>query len=437
MTTALVKSSTLIVMPSDSSGDPDTTKARIVELSGAPTFSDSYDSIERNVVRKAFSSYAPLRGLETTSQQVTIELHGSGSAITPPESALLYKSAFGALIGPTTPGTDWTSIVDDSLSTTIATGGTGSFSPVTGTDPTIYTCTITVADASGFQPHYPIRIYSGTTLKTIGFITEVDESADTIKFITENDSTLADNDTVDCGFLFSLRAKDLSQIADIEEANFDYYRGNITKEAWFGCRNTEFSIDFSTGQVCLPSFSFEGSQVGYSSAAYDKTTYGWTSTEPTSDSSRTSPLVIQLADVFMTDEDGNYFQECISNVQLSLTNEVYKKQCIASTGIGEVIRTSRSCSGSLNTFYVNKDFQQAFKDNEMYRLRALFNYASSLDASGDKVFSNKMGNIVAISIPQLKFSEVSVEEDSGIFKYANSFSCEPHDGDDELFFAFL
>ena len=43
--TALVKSSTLVIMPSDTNGDPDDTKARVIEVSGVPTFSDTYDTL--------------------------------------------------------------------------------------------------------------------------------------------------------------------------------------------------------------------------------------------------------------------------------------------------------------------------------------------------------------------------------------------------------
>ena len=133
-----------------------------------------------------------------------------------------------------------------------------------------------------------------------------------------------------------------------------------------------------------------------------------------------------------------YFQECITNVQLTLTNEVFKKECIASTGIGEVLRTSRSVTGSLNTFYTGSDFQKAFKNDTKYNLRAVFNYSDYLDAdTGEKHFRTIPGNIVAISIPLLKFSEVGIEEDTGIFKYANSFSCEPDRGDDEFLIAFM
>ena len=429
MTTALVKASTLVIMPTDASGDADTTKARNIEVSGAPTFADSYDTIERNVVHQAFSTYAPLRGLENTTATINVELHGSGDMSKAPEASLLYKSVFGGLVGPDI-GDSW-ELIDDALSTQIATAPT--WTVIAGTTPAIYTGDIVVDDASNFKEGFPVRIYTGSTLKVCGFISAI--SGNTLTVLTENNTTVDVDDTVDCGYLYVLKNLDDSQIMKSPEVNADYFRGNITKEAWSSLTPSSFDIDLSTGQICLPAFNFEGAEVGYSSEGYDYTAY--TSINTTFDSENTSPVVIQLADIIMQDSADNFFQSCISNVQFTITNEVYKKLCIASKGVQETLRTSRSVTGSLNTFYENKDFQDAFKEDTTYKFRAIFNYASDLDASGNKVFKTEGGNIIAISVPQLKFSSVGVEEDSGIFKYNNSFSAEPIEGDDEIYMAFL
>ena len=102
-----------------------------------------------------------------------------------------------------------------------------------------------------------------------------------------------------------------------------------------------------------------------------------------------------------------------------------------------MVRTSRAVTGSLSTFYEDKGFQDAFLADTQYSLRAVFNYATSLDASG-KVFNTTGGNIIAVSAPQMKFSEVNVGEESGLFKYDTSFACEPTgSGDNEFVLAFL
>jgi len=141
------------------------------------------------------------------------------------------------------------------------------------------------------------------------------------------------------------------QVLATPAMNFDYYRGNIVKESWFKALATEMSIDFSTGQVCLPAFNWEGSEVGYADQSFDPSEYSTDSIAPIYkdfDSVKTEPLVVQLADIYMelfehkdtwtALPSPKFFQECISNIQITITNEVYKKQCIASTGIGEVLR---------------------------------------------------------------------------------------------------
>jgi len=446
MTTALLKASSLVAMPTNDSGEVDEANPRRLEVSGAPDFSDSFDTIERNVVRKSFSTYAPLRGLESTSATITLELHGSGLYNQAPESALLYKSVFGELVAPTS-GASWEQ-VGSTFATNATSVSTASTTKVGTTSPAIYRQVVVLDSVTGLKVGYPLRFSDSSThaIKTIGFIDKIDGF--NVSILTQNPVTISTSDDIDCGYLFLLKKLNDEQVLKTPEVNIDYYRGNITREGWTGFSATSFEIDFSTGQVCLPSFSFEGAEVGYSDESdggdYEYAPGNYT-TAPnlTFDSERTSPLVVQLTDIFMQEKPAagstsdSFFQECISNIQFSITNEVYKKQCIATLGVGEVLRTSRAVTGSLNTFYTSKAFSQAFRENTKYRLMGLFNYAKGLLANGDKDFNTEAGNIVAVSAPQLQFSDVSVSEDSGIFKYDSSFSCEPIEGDDELLLAFL
>jgi hypothetical protein len=469
--TALVKSSTLVVYPNE-----DTNLARVIEVSGAPTFSDSYDTIERDVVRQAFSTYAPLRGLETTSGTTTLELHGSGEQNLPPESTLLYKAAFGALIGPESanPAPTW-AVVDtyfqyimasDTVTPILWNDGTNDlpFDPALHEHKFVLTDINQTPRADGLKPHMPVRLTHTGTLELIGFVVHALDPGDDdplnpgtpltngeIRVIAEKADPCSADAILDCGFLYSLRYMNGDQVLALQEYTADYYRGDITRETWLKNLSTEFTIDFQTGQVVLPSFNFEGGGVRYGNDDgvdvpfndVKDTIYG-TELNDTFDSSKTSPLIVQLADVYLenksltgTDSRDRFYQECVSGIQITLTNEVYKKECIASVGVGEVIRTSRSVTGSLNTFYTGLDFQEAFKQDTQYICRMVFNYAYQLNTSGTKDYVTEPGNIVAISIPQLKFSEVGIEEDTGIFKYANSFSAEPVEGDDELYLAFM
>ncbi len=442
MGNALVKSSnfTVEIEASDAYGvDPNSSDTSIdnylVELAGVPDFSDSFDTIERNIIRQAFSSYAPIRGTENTSGSVVVEAHGSSVYNTPLESAALYKGAFGYLIGPdATPD-----VVDAALSTTVGTSGdvTGTQSTIF-TNPQMYTYAIDVASSADFQVGYPVRVYSsdGSSLILAGFIDEIPDATHiTILSANTGDGsnqiTFTSGDVVDCGYMFTLRDKSLNQVVNLPSLTMKYWRGNITRECYTGNIITQFSLDLSTGQLIQPTFNWEGKTVAYTTAAYS-------GSGTTFDSNAANPLVVKLTDIFMKDEDDHAFESCISNLNLSLTNEVFKKQCIATSGIGEVVRTARNVTGSLNTFYEDSSFQTNFKSEKTYSLMAMVGYTTDVDASNNRVQSSAdLGNILAIYIPKLKFSEVSVSEDTGIFKYDSNFSCEPVSGDDEIIFAYL
>jgi len=245
--TALVKSSTLIVYPGE-----DTTKARNIEVSGAPTFADAFDTIERDVVRQSFSTYAPLRGLETTSGTITVELHGSGVATKPPESSLLYKAAFGSLVGPIIPGgVDLWAPVDDILTVDIITIGT----PIEVTwndgstdlpfNPALYSHNVEIdttggvtTGSLGFKTQMPVRIVAGSVLHLVGFISELTDN--TIVVISENGTDISGtvNASIDCGWLFLLKHVDNSQVLALPEFIPDELRTQII-ETYKQSNNTQ------------------------------------------------------------------------------------------------------------------------------------------------------------------------------------------------------
>ena len=371
MGNALVKASAFTIQkeatygtdPGDGS-NPGDLQDLLIECSGTPEFTDSFETVERNIIRQSFSSYAPLRGVENTSGSFAIEAHGSGLYDTELETALAYKAAFGYLIGPNTV----TGAVDAVVKTTIATEGCAAVADHDYyDDPQMYKHVLSVTDASDFEVGYPIRVLDAsdqTVLHLAGFVESISAgSPDEITVISARPDDLSGvidpTDLVDCGYLFKLCDEDGDQVNSLISLTLKYWRGDITKEVFVGDLITEFGLDLSTGQLIVPSFSWEGKTVSYATE-----TFATSNDQPnggTYDSENTSPLIAKLTDVFMEERDtpANVFQSCISNLQISLTNEVFKKQCLATEGIGEVIRTGRSVTGSLETFYEDKSFQDA------------------------------------------------------------------------------
>ena len=443
MGNALVKSSAFTIeVETDYGVDPNNSDTymenHVLELSGTPTFEDAFDTVERNIIRNAFSSYAPIQGTENTSGSFAVEAHGSGSYNVSPESVLAYKGAFGYLIGPTAES----GIVDHVLATTV--DSTSSYTKTDSTkftNPQMYTHLIEVTSTTNFTIGYPVRVLSsdGTTLRLAGFITDIDDGVSLTVLSscpdTLTSSGLTTGDIVDCGYLFTLRDYAGNQVNDLPSLTMKYWRGNIVRECYTGNIITQFSFDASTGQLIQPSFNWEGKTVSYTGDSSSHSEYPGNPAH-SFDSATTSPIISKMTDIFLEDDDENAFESCISNLQFTITNEVFKKQCIATSGIGEVIRTSRKAEGSLSTFYEDSAFQTAFRAETQYVLRAMFNYTSSISGSTrDQVTTP--GNILAIYAPQLKFSSVGIGEESGLFKYDTQFSLEPNEGDDELIFAIL
>jgi len=417
---ALVKSSVFKIGKETTYGSAASSMTAI-ELAGVPTFNDSFDTIERNIVRQAFSSFAPIRGTERVTGSLQIEANEGL------RHAYLYQGAFGYWQS-ASGGTD----CDYTLTTTTSDTSITLTNSSSYTDPQMTIGTISVSSALGFHVGYPIVIYNtSTTPDTItlaGFITDI--SGTNITFITAHGAgsvAINASNAVSCGELFTLCDEHQTQVVSLPSYTYEYYRGNITKEQYLGCMISSMSLDMSTGQLIQPTFNWDGKTVEYSSDSDSST--------PTSGQ---TPLVMRLSDIFMEDESGNVYQKCISNIQLELNNETFKKECVATSGVGKVIRTARSVTGSLNTFYEDKSLQDAFKANTSFKLRALIGYSSGTSGSSHTQSSSlQAGRVLAITIPNLKFSEIGIDEDTGIFKYNASFTCEPVNGDDEIALAWL
>lgn len=442
MANALVKASNFAVYREttyDTAPSLGTIEAHLIEMSGVPEFNDSFESIERDISRQSFSTYAPIRGLETTSGSFSVECHGSGSNDTALETHEVWRAAFGYSIGPS-----GETVTDETLSTTInATPAYTKSASTLYTDPQMYEHQFDVTSETDFQVGYPCRVTdsTGATLKLAGFIIDITDDAITVLSAEPDDVTLSGgSDILDCGYMYTLRAKDLSQVVNLPSLTFRYWRGDIVREEYTGNIITELSFDASTGQLINPSFSWEGASISYDTNSGATGKYVADGGGTTSfDSANTSPMVAQLTDIFMESNEDTPVanQACVSNIQFTISNTVYKKQCLGSRGIGEVIRTSRAVTGSFSTFYEDEAFQEAFRADTSYEFRAMFNYTTSLASGNVRAQTTEPGNIFAIYIPQFTISNISLGEEEGLFKYDNEFAASPVSGDDEIVVSFL
>lgn len=406
MAIALLKNSTITVRKESTYGvaPGSIDKSNAIEVSGVPEFNDTFETIERDVIRNSFSTFAPIRGLESTSGSLSIELHGSGIHGQPPESDVLWECAMGYKL----------------------IGGTGTVQGV-GTSSSYATSyfaidvTVGAGEAANFHLGAAVVIYDGSNnIIGEGFINAIDTGTDTITVISKTDfsGSLSNGQTISEGIIYSL--KDASgNVGDLPSFTLDFWRGDITREQYTGNIITSFELNMESGQIVTPTFSWEGKTVTYTASDFNTDV-------PTGtlqyDSVIANPLIARDVELIITNGT-DVFTMPVSTLNITLTNEITKLQAIDTSGIFRVVRIKRSITGTLNTFYEGKDFQDAFKAEATYELRG--------------ILGDNLGNKFAFSAPRLKFSEIPLSEDNGIFKYDASFSLEPVNGDDELILQFL
>lgn len=404
MSTALLKNSATALRKESVYGvDPgglDKTKA--IELSGTPEFNNNYDSVERDIVRKAFSSYAPVRGLQNTSGNFGVELHGSGTHGIAPETAVAWECAMGYQIA------GGTALVT----------GAGSATAYAGS---LFKIDVPVAsgDELDFTVGRAIVVYRGTTVIGTGFVS--DTSTDrVVEVISKTDfsASLLAADIISEGIVYSFKDA-AGAIGELPSFTIDFWRGDITRENYTGNLITSLDIDMTTGQIVVPKFSWEGKTVAFTSS--DFATDAPTGTL-SYDSEDSTPIIARSVDLMIT-SGGARTAFPVTTLSFSVQNTIAKKEAIDTEGIFEVTRTQRAVTGTLNTFYEGLDFQTAFQAENTYELMA--------------IAGSELGNMFAISAPKLKFSEIPLSEDSGMFKYNASFTLEPISGDDELVLQFL
>lgn len=408
MNFALQKNSVLTVAKETTYGTAPTMtdKGLAVELSGDVDLQNNYDSIERDIVRKSFSTYAPIRGIQNTSGSMSFELHGSGTLNTAPETDVLWECAFGYKLAGATGGAIATADAVVDYETDAA--------PTATTE--LFKITVTLTDASTFTVGRTVMIYLDSTVRGLGYVSDITGNVMTLISKTNFFSSIVAGDAVTEGLVYSLRASD-GTVDELPSFSSNFYRGNITKESYVGNIVTSMKFNFQTGQIIIPEVSFEGKTVAYTATTFEDDVTGGTLAY---DSNTTSPLVARSVDMIAHRNDINEsWYMPVSSLSADLTNEINKLQAVTEEGVFQIMRIKRNVSGQLETYYLNKEFQQAYLDEATYQVGVI---------AGDNI-----GNIFAFRMPKMKISSLSMSTDNGLYKYSANFSAEPISGDDEFF----
>lgn len=184
-----------------------------------------------------------------------------------------------------------------------------------------------------------------------------------------------------------------------------FWRGDITREDYTGLVMESFDIDFATGQPPSPKFTFQGKAMGSPvSEAYG---LGAPSLDATTHLVARN-MVVTIGGVSYP----------VSNIALSLKYDLYKRLAVTTSGTQDILQTSRALTGSFSLMYEDKTVEDAFRNDTMAEARIVCGTAA--------------GNMAAIRIPQLRFTEVPKSEESSVFKYDCSWESVPVNGSDEI-----
>jgi len=357
----------------------------IAVLEGLEVPSYAPDVQERNVIRNSMFNLPGVRGAEMdVGGNASLELHGSGTPGTAPESSILWESAVGA------------------VSTVAGTGTTASGSTTTSIE-------LGTGEGATFSVDDAIVIQDGTNGYTVTWVTGI--STDTLTVSPACATAPAAGVTVS-------RAATLYQPTMNEQSSFyvKFWQGDTYRYDVPGCKVSQLTMDFTTGEIIKPQFTYSGKNTVAGVAQAAATGLGAT---PAYDD--TDPLVA----VLMAFELGGSTL-AVSNAAFEVNNEHYKTTAVTTSGISKLSRVKGAISGSFSLEFENTDIETAFRADTP----AVLKLAAVKSVSG---------NAVAVRIPEIRYTAAPKSIDSGIYKYDVTWAAAAPSGVDAnaIFLSFL
>ena len=362
MAEALERKSTLgIKVETDYGTDPTLAAADVIEFTkdtSTPLYKP--DMKERTVIRNTFSALDPIVGAELSAEgTIGIELHGSGTGGTAPESDPLWECAIGAKA--------------------VKTGNTTVASAASSTS-------FTLTSATNFAVGDAITVVISAALEVtwITALAGADVTCSPALSATPATSAAVKN----VGVHYSLSTTELKSFWT------SFWRGDIVREDSPGCKVSKLEMNFSTGELIVPKFSFSAKKTnvgvteayGLGAPSYD-----------TADVLVASNMKVRV---------GGATYDC-SNVAFAIDNTQAKRQAVTTSGITKILRTERKITGSFSLLYESKGIEDAMRAATKSEL-VLF--AGSV-----------AGNLFAVRFPQIRYTDVPKSVADGLYQYDVSF----------------
>jgi hypothetical protein len=195
--------------------------------------------------------------------------------------------------------------------------------------------------------------------------------------------------------------------ADLKSFWMSFWRGNVTREDYGGSKIDSLEFDITSGGIILPKFSFKAAYTGHVPQAYGLGAPSLNTLDPIVG-------VSQYLKIGGTSIDTDKFQ-------FRINNTIYDRKSIVTQGISKRIHTKRNVECSFDLLYENDDLLDALEAGTKFE---------AVIVMGRNGFIN--GNMVALRIPQLRYTKVPASADNDLWKYSVTAVADKILGEDEL-----
>lgn len=356
------------------------TAADIIEWVPPFTFEPTRDEKERSVINRSFDDIEPVSGSETVTGNITVELHGAGTAGVAPESDALWQCAIG----------------EKSLSTASTT--------ITGSTTT--SVRLTSGGGANFKVGQHISITAGAVLQCA----RITNNATDILTVSPA-LTAAPGNSVAVGAGVHYR----TTLTELHSIYAPFWRGDITLEKYLGNKCSTLSLDFTSGELVNPVFTFEGQKTG--DAVAEACTLG---------AATPDTAAVHVARYMVVKVGGTLYP--LSNVKVDIANTLKRRDDVTTSGTKSIIRTARKITGSFSLMYENKAIEDAFKAGTTAELFVV-------SSAGNSTLT--AGNIFCMSLPKIKYTAIPKSSQDGIYQYDVTFRAVRTNGEDAIWVSFV
>jgi len=331
------------------------------------------DQVENTVLRNSLSTLAKINSINRAGGSFSVQGLGGGAADPTPQYDAVMQAAIGqsgVLI-----------VADKTVATDASISG------------------LTLSSATDVEVGVALGwLNSNSELEVVWVTAIAGADVDTAPYFS---AVPANSDAIYKSRTYKMSASGYDNSYTVKE-----YFGTSHDMTYTGMKCATLDGTFNTGEIITLATSWAGKD--FAEGTDDSPAY----TEPTN-----APIVGLYGRCYL---DNTSYD--ISNLSFTINNGMVEKLSLNSSGIDDMVATSRACNGNFDVYYDTNAFLTDFKNATK---RALYVQAGKT-----------VGNTVAVRFPQVKYTDVSVSNDD-LRKNPCAFDAEKTSSEELFMIAFL